>query len=62
MAESSKASVVTTTDRAATVLVLSGQWKDNLYRMPPRGDIRPDQFVDILVHSDGTRADWPHTA
>ena len=62
MTELSKATVVATTDQTVTVLVLAGRWKDNLYRMPPRSDIRPDQFVEILVHDDGTRANWPHTA
>lgn len=61
MHDTSKAVVTGTNERTATVLVLTGDWKDNVYRMPPRESIRKDQFVEIIVHSDGIRADWPTT-
>ena len=62
MPDTSKAVVTGTNERTAMVLVLTGDWKDNVYRMPPRGSICKDQFVEIIVHSDGVRADWPETA
>lgn len=62
MPDTSKAVVTGTNERAATVLVLTGDWKDNVYRMPPHGGICKDQFVEIIVHGDGIRANWPETA
>lgn len=62
MANTSKATVTGANEHAVTVLVLSGDYKDNIYRMPPRENVRIDQFVDILVHGEGTRAEWPETA
>lgn len=61
MHDVSTAVVTGTNERTATVLVLTGDWKENVYRMPPRKGLRKDQFVEIIVHSDGIRANWPMT-
>lgn len=62
MRDLSKAQVTGSNKRCTTVLVLTGDYGGNLYRMPPRTDLHIDQFVEIIIHSDGTRADWPEPA
>lgn len=62
MCNVTKAQVTAIHERSVTVLVLTGDYGGNLYRMPPRADVQIDQFVDIIIHSTGTRADWPETA
>ncbi len=58
MPSSSKAKVISIKGTSATVLVLDGDWRDNVYRMPVVQDLKVFQFVEIFIHSEGTRADW----
>lgn len=54
-----KAQVAATKEQSATVVVLVGEHKGKVYRMPPRTNLTPDQFVDITIFNDGINASWP---
>lgn len=62
MSTASKAQVLAVTPRGITVSVLVGEWRDKCYAgLPLRSGVQEGQFVDVLVHPSGQRAEWPST-
>lgn len=55
-----KAQVFSITEHGITVTILKGIWRHHVCtNLPPRDDVEEGQFVDVLVHASGQRAEWP---
>ncbi len=58
MSMESKAKVISVSETSITILVLDGDWIDNVYKMPAIPDVKVFQFIKVNIHSNGTKADW----
>jgi hypothetical protein len=56
-----KAQVVLVAARGVSVSPLTGHMKGEIFGLPFRGDVKKGQFVDILLHPSGQRAEWSPT-
>ena len=56
-----KAQVIAISDHSVTVGPLLGNLKDKVFGLPVRDGLKKGQFVDILLHPSGQRAEGPRT-
>jgi hypothetical protein len=56
-----KGQVLAISDRGITVSPLVGNSKGDAFGLPFRANLHEGQFVEILLHPSGQRAEWPRT-